>query len=167
MVEGVVANGGGGALAGASSSSVGSVVSFDVMKGENVTGARGFEWTKGELLGRGAFGSVYVGMDRSTGSFFAAKQVSINSSEQSDRAFGTLQNEIRLLRTLRHPHVVSYLGCERTDEKTFTVFMEYVPGGDIASTLARFGPFPVSVIRKYTPQLLAGLAYLHDNTIVH
>jgi len=142
---------------------------YDVMQGEVLRGSRGFEWVKGQQLGRGAFGSVYVGMNKQTGSFFAAKQVSIMepTSESGLKAQSVLQNEIRLLRRIRHPHIVSYLGCERTDPQTFTVFMEYVPGGDIAGVLARFGPFANSVIANYTPQLLEGLQYLHANEIVH
>lgn len=32
-------------------------------------------WSKGELIGQGAFGSVYLGMDTDTGQLIAVKQV--------------------------------------------------------------------------------------------
>jgi len=45
--------------------------------------------------------------------------------------------------------------------------MEYVPGGSIASLLARFGPLKEAVIRQYTRAALSGLAYLHAAGIAH
>lgn len=36
-------------------------------------------WTRGELVGQGAFGSVFVAMDNDTGELIAAKQVCLLS----------------------------------------------------------------------------------------
>ena len=47
------------------------------------------------------------------------------------------------------------------------IFLEYVPGGSIASLLAKFGPFQEPVIRRYTRQILKGLEYLHTRCIMH
>lgn len=38
-----------------------------------------FNWTKGELIGSGAFGNVYLGMDNDTGQLMAVKQVGIEA----------------------------------------------------------------------------------------
>lgn len=51
-------------------------------------------------------------------------------------------------------------GTEKTEE-SLNIFLEYVPGGSIASLLAKFGSFKESVIRVYTKQILLGLEYLH------
>ena len=72
-----------------------------------------------------------------------------------------------LLRKLRHKHIVAYLGCEMTDSATFTVFMEYVPGGDVATVLSVYGALADGVVALYTRQILQGLAYLHENKIIH
>ena len=45
--------------------------------------------------------------------------------------------------------------------------MQFVPGGSIASILARFGALDESVFRRYTKQILEGVQYLHDNDIIH
>jgi serine/threonine protein kinase len=47
------------------------------------------------------------------------------------------------------------------------IFLEFVPGGSIASLLSKFGPFAERVISVYTRQILEGLEYLHRNQIMH
>uniref|UniRef100_A0A7M4E6U1 Protein kinase domain-containing protein n=1 Tax=Crocodylus porosus TaxID=8502 RepID=A0A7M4E6U1_CROPO len=47
------------------------------------------------------------------------------------------------------------------------IFMEFVPGGSISSIIHRFGPLPEIVFCKYTTQILQGVAYLHENRVVH
>jgi hypothetical protein len=42
-----------------------------------------------------------------------------------------------------------------------------VPAGSISSLLRRIGAFDEAVIRKYTRDILEGLAYLHANGVVH
>lgn len=51
-------------------------------------------------------------------------------------------------------------GTEKGSD-ALTIFLEYVPGGSIASLLAKFGSFKESVVRVYTKQILQGLEYLH------
>lgn len=51
-------------------------------------------------------------------------------------------------------------GTEKGSD-ALTIFLEYVPGGSIASLLAKFGSFKESVIKVYTKQILLGLEYLH------
>jgi hypothetical protein len=45
--------------------------------------------------------------------------------------------------------------------------MQFVPGGSIASILARFGALDEAVFRKYTKQILEGVEYLHANDVIH
>ena len=47
------------------------------------------------------------------------------------------------------------------------VFLEFVPGGSIASMLKRFGKFNENLVRVYTKQILLGLEYLHRHHIMH
>lgn len=57
---------------------------------------------------------------------------------------------------------MGYIDCQ-FDARTSTlyIFLEYVPGGSIASMLERFGKFSEELVRNYTRQLLLGLEYLH------
>ena len=46
-------------------------------------------------------------------------------------------------------------------------FLEYVPGGSIASCLRKHGKFDEEVTKSFTGQILDGLEYLHSKGILH
>ncbi|KAF7805116.1 mitogen-activated protein kinase kinase kinase NPK1 [Senna tora] len=127
-------------------------------------------WRKGELIGCGAFGRVYMGMNLDSGELIAVKQVLIAASsaskEKAQAHIKELEEEVKLLKDLSHPNIVRYLGTVR-EEDTLNILLEFVPGGSISSLLGKFGAFPEAVIRTYTKQLLLGLEYLHTNGIMH
>ncbi|KAI5083525.1 hypothetical protein GOP47_0003268 [Adiantum capillus-veneris] len=127
-------------------------------------------WRKGELIGAGAFGRVYMGMNLDSGELLAVKQVLVaannGAKERAQAHVRELEEEVKLLQNLSHPNIVRYLGTAREDD-ALNIFLEFVPGGSIASLLGKFGSFPESVVRMYTRQLLQGLQYLHKNGIMH
>ncbi|KAA8545104.1 hypothetical protein F0562_019888 [Nyssa sinensis] len=132
--------------------------------------AQQIRWRKGELIGCGAFGRVYMGMNLDSGELLAVKQVLIAansaSKEKTQAHIRELEEEVKLLKNLSHPNIVRYLGTVR-EEETLNILLEFVPGGSISSLLGKFGSFPEAVIRTYTKQLLLGLDYLHKNGIMH
>ncbi|KAL7236118.1 hypothetical protein ACSBR1_019400 [Camellia fascicularis] len=113
-------------------------------------------WRKGELIGCGAFGRVYMGLNIDSGALLAIKQAHIRE----------LEEEVNLLENLSHPNIVRYLGTTR-EEASLNILLEIVPGGSISSLLGKFGSFPESVITMYTKQSLLGVEYLHRNGIMH
>ncbi|XP_058157074.1 mitogen-activated protein kinase kinase kinase 19 isoform X2 [Dasypus novemcinctus] len=124
-------------------------------------------WTKGEILGKGAYGTVYCGLT-SQGQLIAVKQVALDTSDKlaTEKEYRKLQEEVDLLKVLKHVNIVAYLGtC--LEENIVSIFMEFVPGGSISSIINRFGPLPEMVFCKYTKQILQGVAYLHENCVVH
>ncbi|KAM6178319.1 mitogen-activated protein kinase kinase kinase 19 [Rhynchocyon petersi] len=77
-----------------------------------------------------------------------------------------LWTKVDLLKVLKHVNIVAYMGtC--LEENIVSIFMEFVPGGSISSIINRFGPLPEMVFCKYTKQILQGVAYLHENCVVH
>ncbi|XP_002978306.2 mitogen-activated protein kinase kinase kinase 2 [Selaginella moellendorffii] len=140
--------------------------------GEQSTSPRAIRWRKGELIGVGAYGRVYMGMNLDSGELIAVKQVLIAASNfakgkaQLSAHIRELEEEVKLLQNLSHPNIVRYLGTAR-EEEALNIFLEFVPGGSISSLLGKFGSFTEPVIRMYTRQLLLGLEYLHQNKIMH
>eukprot|EP01006_Ploeotia_vitrea_P039214 TRINITY_DN66325_c6_g11_i1.p1 TRINITY_DN66325_c6_g11~~TRINITY_DN66325_c6_g11_i1.p1 ORF type:complete len:973 (-),score=107.93 TRINITY_DN66325_c6_g11_i1:75-2993(-) len=117
-----------------------------------------------EVLGRGGFATVYLGMNRETGQLIAVKQIAVERNE-IDKIMGICK-EIEVLRSLRHSKIVSYYGYDVGNDH-LNILLEYVPGGSIASLLEKFGRFDETVIKIYTLQILIGLKYLHDNHVLH
>ncbi|KAL3680120.1 hypothetical protein R1sor_023076 [Riccia sorocarpa] len=131
---------------------------------------KAIRWRKGEIIGAGAYGRVYMGMNLDSGELLAVKQVLITvnnvTKEKAQAHIRELEEEVRLLRNLSHRNIVRYLGTAR-EEEALNILLEFVPGGSIASLLGKFGSFTEPVIRMYTRQLLLGLEYLHSNNILH
>jgi serine/threonine protein kinase len=119
------------------------------------------KWSLGAKIGVGSFGTVHVGMNTQNGTFIAVKVFKVDGAVMKD-----VRREVELMRSLRHRNIVQYLGAQM-DKVHLHIFQEWVPGGSVASMLSRFGAFPLQVVRSYLSQTLAGLAYLHDNDIMH
>ena len=138
--------------------------------GSNASEA-GFDWKKSDLLGRGAFGEVYLGLDNQTGALLAVKEISFTRENVADMQ--ELKLEITLLRALDHKHIVRYLGAEVPNDDSsqglmlLHIFTEYMPGGSILGLIKRFGALSESVVRNYTRQMVDGLIYLHSKGIIH
>jgi mitogen-activated protein kinase kinase kinase len=131
-----------------------------------------FKIIRGKLIGKGTYGRVYLGMNATTGEFLAVKQVEVNqklAGQDKDRIkemVGALDSEIDTMKDLEHPNIVQYLGCERA-EMSISIYLEYISGGSIGSCLRKHGKFEESVVRALTRQTLEGLAYLHQEGILH
>ncbi|NWS13991.1 M3K19 kinase, partial [Pachyramphus minor] len=137
------------------------------LPGSSLTTKDPIMWTRGEVLGKGAYGTVYCGLT-SQGQLIAVKQVVLDTSDQltTEKEYQKFQEEVDLLKTLKHVNIVTYLGtC--LEHNILSIFMEFVPGGSISSIINRFGPLPEVVLRRYTRQILQGVAYLHANCVVH
>ncbi|KAI1819316.1 mitogen-activated protein kinase [Xylaria intraflava] len=131
------------------------------------------KWMKGALIGQGSFGSVYLALHAVTGELLAVKQVeapSPGANSQTDARkksmIEALKREIGLLRDLRHPNIVQYLGCGSSNEY-LNIFLEYVPGGSVQTMLNSYGALPEPLVRSFVRQILEGLSYLHNRDIIH
>ncbi|KAF1988313.1 Pkinase-domain-containing protein [Aulographum hederae CBS 113979] len=131
-----------------------------------------FKWMKGQLIGKGTFGRVYLGINMTTGEVIAVKQVEVKpqaagqDKEKMKEMVKSLDIEIDTMQHLDHPNIVSYLGCERK-EYSISIFLEYIPGGSVGSCLRKHGKFDEPVVSSLTRQTLSGLAYLHREGILH
>lgn len=127
---------------------------------------------RGKLIGQGSFGSVYMALHTLTAELMAVKQVELPGSGggatdgRKKNMIDALKREIALLRELKHPNIVSYIGSN-SDEQNLYIFLEYVPGGSIAKMLVDYGPMQEEMVSNLVRQILTGLTYLHSKDIIH
>ncbi|RXW15766.1 hypothetical protein EST38_g10082 [Candolleomyces aberdarensis] len=131
-----------------------------------------FQWMRGELLGQGSYGRVYLALNATTGEIMAVKQVEFPKTA-SDRikshhldVMKALKFESDTLKDLDHPNIVQYLGFEESED-FLSIFLEYVPGGTISELLRQHGRFREEVTTSFLHQILQGLDYLHSRNILH
>ena len=77
------------------------------------------------MIGAGSYGRVYMGLNEDTGALMAVKEVHI--ANENSKQIASLREEITLLASLRHDHIVRYLGTE-VQKMTLFIFTEWVPG---------------------------------------
>ena len=135
-------------------------------------GQNSFQIGRGQLIGKGSYGRVYLGINLTTGDFLAVKQVEVNQKaarhdkDKMKEMVSALDQEIDTMQHLEHPNIVQYLGCERK-EYSISIFLEYISGGSVGSCLRKHGKFEENVVSSLTRQTLAGLAYLHEEGVLH
>ena len=135
-------------------------------------GTNSFQIGRGQLIGKGSYGKVYLGINLTTGDLLAVKQVEINQKaagqdkDKMKEMVAALDQEIDTMQHLEHPNIVQYLGCERK-EFSISIFLEYISGGSVGSCLRKNGKFEESLVRSLIRQTLAGLAYLHNEGVLH
>ncbi len=122
------------------------------------------------MLGKGAFGTVYLGLNQDTGELMAVKK--IDKSEMSAKELADMEGEVKMMEGFCHDNIVRYVALSRgrlvvrawasmpsrraccvmrsylsttRSEQTLLIFLEYVPGGSIRQLIERFGPFDESV----------------------
>ncbi|KAF2866746.1 hypothetical protein BDV95DRAFT_196779 [Massariosphaeria phaeospora] len=123
-------------------------------------------WQQGQFVGGGTFGSVYAAMNLDSGHLMAVKEIRLQDPQLIPTIVSQIRDEMGVLQVLDHPNIVSYYGIEPHRDKVY-IFMEYCSGGSLAGLLEHGRIEDETVIMVYALQMLEGLAYLHDSSVVH
>ncbi|KNA08706.1 hypothetical protein SOVF_160260 [Spinacia oleracea] len=122
------------------------------------------EWVRGEIIGRGSFGTVSLAIPKSNSNKYVVKSAELSNSF-------SLKNEKEILSELNHPNIVRYLGDSLSLEKGtqfYNLFLEYATKGSIADQLkVSGGRFEFSDVKRYTKSVLKGLCHIHESGFVH
>ncbi|GIM11358.1 hypothetical protein Vretimale_14891, partial [Volvox reticuliferus] len=117
------------------------------------------------VLGKGAYGTVYSAVDALTGDIVAIKVIPVTEEDREE--FKQIQREINFLAECNHPNVVRYLGSYRHPNELWIV-MEYCGGGSINDLLSATGEaLTEDLIAYICGEALKGLSYLHGLGKVH
>lgn len=115
-------------------------------------------------LGSGVFGEVYKARKESIGKFYAVKFLKVSDEKVSEAIFKELDG-LRYFAQIDHPNLVSI------EDKGEVMGIPYIVmgyGGD--ETLKRRlsqGPIPITEATAIFKQVCAGVAALHEKSIIH
>lgn len=113
------------------------------------------------LLGRGAFGSVYEGVDEMLGASVAVKVLNADLSGH-DSAIGQFLGEARLLTTLDHANIVRWITFDKTPEGMHYFVMEFLRGQELSDVLTEEGQMQPGDVIKMLQQILSALVAAHN-----
>jgi serine/threonine-protein kinase len=113
------------------------------------------------IIGEGGFGKVYRVFDSKLDRVLALKIISRDST--SIRA--SLMKEFKTLSKLQHPNLVRVYDFGNLESRLFYFTMEYLEGADLRSYCKNADN--LKRIPSIIDQLLAALAYLHENGVIH
>lgn len=132
----------------------------------------GMHWNGGSVynvvgcLGKGAFATVYKLATKKDGEVYAAKELDKKRFVKNGILDIKFDNEIRIMKDLRHPNIVQYVDYHDQDDWAY-IIMEIVPGGELSVYMNKNGPIPEPIVQTITRQILHALAYLHARGITH
>lgn len=111
-----------------------------------------------EIVGRGAFGRVYKGINCETGEVVAIKMVPLIRLKSDNKK--SIIDEIDLMRRLDHKNIVKYIETVQSGHQ-LCIILEFIDGGSLELLYKKFGCFSETLVAIYIKQVLKGLEYLH------
>lgn len=119
------------------------------------------KWIRGDLLGRGSFGTVNLAFRNLQNPLVMAVKSALLSKSSS------LEKEREVLEKLQEcPQIVGCFGHDTTVENGqifYNLFLEYAAGGSLAGR----GKLPESEVRRHAAAVLKGLSFMHWKGLVH
>jgi len=136
-------------------------------------------------IGKGSFAQVYAGRHKVTGALVAIKSVDL--ARLNRKLKENLYGEIKILKKLRHPHIVALHDCIES-QTHINLIMEYCELGDLSMFIkkreklltnpathdiaAKYPTVPNAglhevVTRHFLKQLASGIQFLREGNLVH
>mmetsp|Transcript_3738 Transcript_3738/g.7248 ORF Transcript_3738/g.7248 Transcript_3738/m.7248 type:complete len:350 (-) Transcript_3738:658-1707(-) len=132
-------------------------------------------YARTDLIGQGAYGTVYRGTQRSTNRTVAIKRIPYADSTPEGGVPCNVIREISLLRELTHNNVVQLLDVIQATPGGLYLVFEYV-AHDLKTFMdqrqrsddirERVG-LPKSMVRSFMRQILNGVGYCHTHRVLH
>jgi len=116
-----------------------------------------------DVLGTGAFSQVRLAECREDGQMYAIKIIDKKALKGKE---DSLENEIRVLKRLKHPNIVALLEVFEDKTKVYLV-MELVTGGELFDRIVEKGSYSEKDAADLIKQVLSAVAYMHDQGVVH
>ena len=132
------------------------------MNNENLTLT---EYELKEILGKGTFSKVKLGINKITREKVAIKiidkQFILNKNN-----YERIKREIYILKKASHPNIIKVFDIKE-DIKNYYIIMEYCKYGELLKNIINYKYFDSNLASFYFFQLINGLNYLHLSQIIH
>lgn len=126
---------------------------------------RSFPYKLGDVIGKGTYATVRLGLNPDTGDVFAIKTLRLADASDG-RIVSAMNREVNILKGLDHPNLVRYVAANKKG-RSFEIVLEYCSGKSVESLLRQFGPIREKLIRRYSASIFSGITYLHKHRIIH
>ncbi|XVF14941.1 hypothetical protein REPUB_Repub09cG0104600 [Reevesia pubescens] len=123
-----------------------------------------------EVLGKGAFKTVYKAFDEVNGIEVAWNQVRIDEVLQKPEDLERLYSEVRLLKSLKHSNIIRFYNSWIDDKKkTVNIITELFTSGSLRQYRKKHKKVDMKAVKSWARQILTGLIYLHSHEppIIH
>ena len=122
------------------------------------------EYSKEKLIGKGAFGEVYLVRHNITGTIRAMKVIDKNNEEEQ-LTDEEILNEINILKKIDHPNIVKIFEFY-SNKSTYYLILEFCEGGNLYEFVDenKLSEFQVIYIMF---QILSAMNYCHNMNILH
>ena len=113
------------------------------------------------MIGKGAFGVVYVGVRERDGEEVAIKRV-----PKAKADFRVLSREISILKRCDHDNIIKFYACYE-DKRNVYIVTELARGGELFDHIVKRRHYSEGDARAIVKQILSALCYLHQNNVAH
>ncbi len=119
-----------------------------------------------ETLGSGGMADVYLAHDDILDRTLALKVLS-NRYADDEEFIERFRREAQNAASLSHPNIVSIYDRGETEDGTYYIAMEYLPGGTLKDRVVKRGPLPARTAAAVALQIAEALKAAHDSDVVH
>jgi serine/threonine protein kinase len=118
-----------------------------------------------KVLGKGAFGKVFLVTKKDTAQVFAMKALRKDMIEKRNQRMHT-KTERQILGDVTSPFIVQLRFAFQTKDKLYMV-MDFINGGELFFHLRKSGRFTEERTRFYAAEILLALDYLHNLGVIY
>lgn len=122
-----------------------------------------------EIIGKGAMGTVFKGVDPAINRPVALKTIRldfVNDPAEMEELRDRLAREARAAGKLSHPNIVTIYDIG-SENNLHYIAMEYLEGQTLENLMNRKVQFSYKIIANIIAQICMGLQYAHEQGIVH
>ena len=123
-------------------------------------------YTRGELLGSGGMAEVYLAHDEVLDRDVALKVLAEKYAE-NEEFVERFRREARSAAFLNHPNIVSVYDQGCSEEGTYYIAMEYIPGGTLKDRILGEGPLDPDTATELSLQVAQALGHAHEHGVIH